>query len=262
MIPIQKNLTRVNYRCGTLGRIEYIVVHFTANDGDTARANTCFFRDENRGASAHYFVDENSIWQCVEDKDVSWHCGGGRQSSCGGSLFKICTNSNSIGIEMCSRKKNGHYYFKEGTVENCIELVRTLMTKYQIPLSRIVRHYDVTGKICPEPYCYTPQGEEAWKLFKERILNGEEEFTVSQYQEIMEKLSGMTGNIEKLTEKINGLEHPMIYNYMDNNMPEWSKPTIQKLMDKKVLLGNNDGELGLDYTTLRILSLLDRAGVI
>ncbi len=47
---------------------------------------------------------------------------------------------------------------------------------------------------------------------KKRISNEEDELTVSQYQEIMEKLSGIMSNMGKLAERINVLEHPMIYN--------------------------------------------------
>lgn len=164
---IQDNLTTRNYTNGSsTSRIKYIVVHYTANDGDTAKANTNYFKTEYRGASAHYFVDENSIWRCVRDKDISWHCGGGLQGSSGHSFYKICTNSNSIGIEMCSRKSNGRFYFKDATVDNCIYLVKSLMTKYNVSIDRVIRHYDVTGKDCPEPYV---RDSSQWNNFKQRL---------------------------------------------------------------------------------------------
>lgn len=260
MLPIQKNITTVNYNSSGTHHIEYIVIHFTSNNGDTAYANTVFFKSVNRGASAHYFVDENSIWQCVEDNNTAWHCGGERQSKYGGGFFKICTNRNSIGIEMCSRKKDGSYYFLDGTVENCIELVRALMKKYNIPINKIIRHYDVTGKMCPQPYCFSEKGEAEWRGFKERILNAEEEFTMSQYQEIMDKLSAVSDGMNLLSDRVNKLENPMIYNYIDNNMPEWSRETIQKLKNKGIICGSGDNELCLNDTMLRILTILDRTG--
>lgn len=56
-------------------------------------------------------------------------------------------------------------------------------------------------------------------------------------------------------------ETEMIYNYIDENMPEWARPTIQKLVDKGILKGNEKGELGLNDTMLKLLVINDRAGL-
>lgn len=56
-------------------------------------------------------------------------------------------------------------------------------------------------------------------------------------------------------------DNEMIYNYIDKNMPEWARPTIQKLVDKGYLKGNENGELGLNDTMLKIFVINDRAGV-
>ena len=167
-INIQNNLTTRNYTNGSgTNRIKYIVIHYTANNGDTAYGNTQYFKSEYRGASAHYFVDENYIYRCVEDKNISWHCGGGLQGQNGHTYYKICTNSNSIGIEMCSKKySNGTYYFKEETIKNCINLVKYLMNKYNLSSDRVIRHFDVTGKICPAPFVNDPS---QWTNFKNKL---------------------------------------------------------------------------------------------
>ena len=52
-----------------------------------------------------------------------------------------------------------------------------------------------------------------------------------------------------------------IYDYVDENMPEWARPTIQKLVDKGVLKGDEDGKLGLTYDLMRMLIINDRAGI-
>ena len=52
----------------------------------------------------------------------------------------------------------------------------------------------------------------------------------------------------------------MIYNYIDNNMPEWARPTIQKLVDRGILKGDGDG-LNLDENLMRLLVINDRAGL-
>ena len=73
-MKITKILTNTNYTKSNNRKIEYIVVHFVGAVS-TARNNASYFKNTYRGASAHYFVDENEIVQVVEDKDISWHCG-------------------------------------------------------------------------------------------------------------------------------------------------------------------------------------------
>lgn len=165
MTEIKKNITDVNKTVMSNKENKYIVVHYTGAEG-SAKNNTLYFKSVDRQASANYFVDESSIWQCVEDKDKAWHCGGvleGEHHPYRG----ICTNSNSIGVEMCCKKtSSGEWYFEDGTVENTVDLIRYLMKKYNIPIERVIRHYDVTGKKCPEPYI----NEKSWKDFKIKIV--------------------------------------------------------------------------------------------
>lgn len=84
-------------------------------------------------------------------------------------------------------------------------------------------------------------------------LNNEEELTVAQYEELIERL-------DAIDERISNIENEFIYNYMDDNMPSWAKPTIQKLMDKGYLNGVADNELGLTMDMIRVLVIVDRAG--
>lgn len=160
MVQINNNLTTRNYKQGNNRQIKYIVIHYTANDGDTAWGNTNYFKSTYRGASAHYFVDETSIWRCVGDYDIAWHCGAKTYK------HSYCRNENSIGIELCSRRNNNGYYFKEETVKNAIDLVKYLMEKYNIPEENVIRHYDVTGKVCPAPFVNSTS---AWNNFKEDL---------------------------------------------------------------------------------------------
>jgi len=53
----------------------------------------------------------------------------------------------------------------------------------------------------------------------------------------------------------------MIYNYIDENMPDWAKPTVQKLIDKGALKGDEKGELLLTGTMLRLFVIHDRMGI-
>lgn len=173
-----------NYSKGRHETIKFLVLHYTANNGDTAFSNCKYFSDANRNASAHYFVDEKGVYRSVRDMNVAWHCG-----SMNGYKHKYCRNTNSIGIEMCSRKdKNGRFYIKEETVTNAIELTKQLMKKYNIPIENVLRHYDVTGKICPRPFV---ENLEYWKQFKYRL---EEEMV----KNIQIKLNGKIKTVEAI----------------------------------------------------------------
>lgn len=170
MRKINKLISGYNHNAGSVSRIKYIVIHYTGALGD-AKANCNYFAGGNRNASAHYFVGyDGAIWQSVENKNVAWHCGAKSYK------HAECRNANSIGIEMCVRKKSTasmgatdkDWYFEDATVEAAAELTRYLMDKYNVPASHVVRHYDVTGKICPNPYVYNTTAH-TWDEFKRLI---------------------------------------------------------------------------------------------
>lgn len=152
-----------------ISAIKYIVMHFTANDGDTDEANGNYFDDTYRGASAHYFVDDDSITQSVPDDYVAYSVGGKKYANTkGGSLHGIATNANTLNIEMCDTVKDGRYNVSEKTLANAIALVKEKQEQYNIPIENVIRHYDVTGKQCPAYYV----DETAWASFKARLAEG------------------------------------------------------------------------------------------
>lgn len=140
-MDIIQNLTNVNYSSGNSGR-KFIVIHYTGNNSDSANGNANYFKDENRGASAHYFVDSNNIVQVVSDDDTAWSVGRNYGSN---NLFGTCNNKNSISIEMCST--NGE--ISDETFNNTVDLTKKLMSKYEIDADHVVRHWDVCSKVCP-----------------------------------------------------------------------------------------------------------------
>lgn len=148
MDSFNRLITKVNRKVRTDKKIEYIVIHYVGAIS-SAYNNAKYFEKEYRGASAHYFVDENSIWQVVEDKDDAWHVGTNKGYKNG------ARNWNSIGIELCC-KNNGNWYFEPQTIDNAIWLTKTLMKKYNIPIENVTTHYLTTGKICPEPFVREP----------------------------------------------------------------------------------------------------------
>jgi len=238
-----------NYAPGRSGGIKFITLHFTGNNGDTAKNNADYFANNaNLKASAHYFVDENIIYQSVKDSDTAWHCGGGLQGAGGAAFYQKCMNSNSFGLELCSRKDaNGRYYIKPETVKNAIELTKYLMQKYNVPITNIIRHYDVTGKVCPEPFVREPK---LWGDFKLNLES--EDLTMSQYEELKKAIDEVNKTLNVITPQ---------YQYIDDYMPKWARPTIKKLYDKGLIKGDDEGKLNLSYADLRMFVINDRTGI-
>ena len=131
---LKVNLAAPGNYGGRRDKIQYIVVHYTANDGDSDEGNGNYFHNNIVGASAHYFVDGDSITQSVPDSCVAWSVGGKKYTNCaqtgGGKWYGKCTNNNSISVELCDE-------------------------------------VDVNGKPCPKPFVDNPK---AWENFKERLV--------------------------------------------------------------------------------------------
>lgn len=185
-----------NYQKGRTQPIEYIVVHYTANTGDTAQNNLDYFARTKTGTSAHYFVDENEVCQSVQDTDVAWHCGSKNPR------HPYCRNANSIGIEMC----NSVGSVPEAVRARTAAFVRQKMKEYGIDSRHVLRHYDVTGKRCPAPWVDNPA---EWMKFK-KMLEEDDDMSYEQFEQYMNRY---------LTER--------------NAKPadDWAKPYIQEAID-------------------------------
>src|SRR5699024_1902095 len=96
---------RENYGGLRTGPVEYLVVHYTAGDGDTARDNGLYFGRERVEALAHYFVDRTGVVASVPENHVAWHCGA--------AVYRhpCCRNANSLGVELCSVMDEDGYRF-------------------------------------------------------------------------------------------------------------------------------------------------------
>ena len=134
--------------------VDRLVVHFTATLASARNNATYFARNEGQGASAHYFIDDITpeIYQSVAEGDTAWHAGDWQM------------NCRAIGIEVVSAGED----FSATEVEKLGWLVRKLMAKYGIGASGVIRHYDVTGKLCPAPYVAASK----WAALKAAITGG------------------------------------------------------------------------------------------
>lgn len=211
-----------NYQRGRAQPVSFLVYHYVGATGG-AEANARYYHNtENIGASAHYFVGHASegaeIWSSVPEESTAWHCGAKSYK------HPACRNANSIGIEMCCKLGPKGWYIEEETLAAAAALGRDIMARYGIPLENVVRHYDVTGKLCPAPLV----DETAWANFKKR-LEVEEEMTC--------------------------------YKTVDD-VPAAYRPAVQKILDKGVLKGYGDGSINVSEDLCRTVTILDRLGLL
>ena len=143
---------------------KYLAIHFTASSNSKpGRALSIYNTVINRQASADFVVDNRDIVQFNPDikNYYCWAVGDNKQSSRGGARFyDKANNKNTISIEICSTctpatstavSKPNHdgWSFTDNTLNNAVKLAKIIMKKYNIPIENVIRHYDITGKLCP-----------------------------------------------------------------------------------------------------------------
>lgn len=60
---------------------------------------------------------------------------------------------------------------------------------------------------------------------------------------------------------MNVVQTTMIYDYVDDNMPDWARKAVQAAMDYGALVGDEQGRLGLSYKDLRTICREHRCGM-
>lgn len=136
-------------------RIRNIVIHYTANPGATARQNRDYFeglKDTHlTKASSHFIVGlEGEIIQCVPTWEVAYASND--------------RNGDTVSIECCHPDETG--MFNRSTYNSMVELSAWLCLKFELTENDLIRHYDVTGKICPKYFVEYP---ERWLQFQEDV---------------------------------------------------------------------------------------------
>lgn len=143
-------------RPGTaLEKVNGIVIHYTANPGATAIANCNYFENlkdtHTTKASSHFVVGlEGEIVQCIPTAEIAYASND--------------RNSDTISIECCYKNEDGS--FEQATYDSVIKLTAWLCAKFGLTSEDVIRHYDVTGKLCP---LYYVEHEDAWAQFKKDV---------------------------------------------------------------------------------------------
>ena len=244
----KKNIAnRKNYGYSRSTRnIKWIVVHFTANDGDSDESNARYFKNNIKKASAHYFVDDDSVTQSVPDNYVAYSVGGDKyKNTKGAKYFNIVNNTNSLNIELCDTVKNGKNDLSAKTRANAILLIKQKAKKYRIDRNHIIRHYDVTGKNCPK---YFVEDIYLWNRFLDDIFGTNTNKTTKPNENVMNLKKALNESYGcKLT--VNGIldaktvteikKHP-VKNYTENAYAKW----VQRRLKAKKYKIKIDGKFG------------------
>lgn len=156
-----------------LSSVRFVVIHNTGNENDSSAGNASFFSrygDGNtRNAGAHFFIDQDGvIYQTIKLDKIAWAVGDPVQTTSHGaaSLHGKCTNTNSVSIELCDIvSKNPSKAMIESTKE-----VIAYIRQHCKNAKTVCRHYDVSGKDCPERMTNaTDTKKKRWLNFLEAI---------------------------------------------------------------------------------------------
>lgn len=135
--------------------IKGIVIHYTANPGTTAAQNRSYFEGLKNShitkASSHFIIGlEGEIIQCIPTNEVAYASND--------------RNFDTISIECCHPDETGE--FDEETYESLVHLTAWLCGKFDLKPKDVMRHYDITGKLCP---LYYVENEDKWDQFIEDV---------------------------------------------------------------------------------------------
>ena len=231
--------TNWNWKSGLSRRAKtnVIVLHHAAAHTCTAQQIDNWHKGNGwSGIGYHFFIrKDGSIYRGRPEWAVGAHASG--------------RNSDTIGV--CVEGNYEEEKTMPQTQKNSVkDVLRYLKGKY--PKARIKGHREVGATGCPGKYYPLQEMKDYWngKKVEDNAMTNEEKV---KFNELVNVVSDLQTTIDKLA-------NPMIYNYIDNNMPAWARPTIQKLVDKGILQGDENG-LGLTDDLLRVLVINDRAGL-
>lgn len=234
-----------------------VVIHNTANIAP-AYNEISYMGQSDDYRSFHYAVDDTEAVQGLPLDVNGWHAGDGAYGT---------GNREGIGIEIClSYSLNGeedwikNYKARfERAQENAAELTAYLLHKFGwgYDPTRITKHQDYQNKYCP----HRTLSDYGWDFFLKLVK--------TKYQEMYEKKeedTAMTAAEKKefdaLVKRVDALEGQAMPKWSKTReMPDWMKPTIEKLVSKGLLKGNENGSLEMSYALGRMFVVLDRAGV-
>ncbi|PEJ77840.1 N-acetylmuramoyl-L-alanine amidase C-terminal domain-containing protein [Bacillus wiedmannii] len=156
-------------KCPYTMKPKYITVHNTYNDAP-AENEVSYMISNNNEVSFHIAIDDKKAIQGIPLERNAWACGDGNGSG----------NRESISVEICYSKSGGDRYYK--AEENAVDVVRQLMSMYNIPIENVRTHQSWSGKYCP----HRMLAEGRWGAFIQKVKSGNVETTIQSKQNIIQ----------------------------------------------------------------------------
>ena len=232
-----------SYRKGN--KIRKITIHHAAAVTSVEALGMSFAKRERAGSSNYGLGNDGRIGLYVPESKAAWTSGSQEN------------DRQAITIEVSNSAIGGDYPISDEAWDSMIALCVDICQRNKI--SELVFTGDATGNLtmhryfqataCPGEYLASRFGEISEIV--NATLRGEAPMTREERKEF----DALKATVESLQET-NGIR----WNYIDGNLPTWAKPTVQKLYERGVLVGNEKGELQLSYQFLRELVILDRSG--
>ncbi|MGF2619145.1 N-acetylmuramoyl-L-alanine amidase C-terminal domain-containing protein [Bacillus cereus] len=157
-MEIRKKLvapSKYGTKCPYTMKPKYITVHNTYNDAPAENEVNYMINNTNE-VSFHVAVDDKQAIQGIPWERNAWACGDGNGSG----------NRESISVEICYSKSGGDRYYK--AEDNAVDVVRQLMSMYNIPIENVRTHQSWSGKYCP----HRMLAEGRWEAFIQKVKSG------------------------------------------------------------------------------------------
>lgn len=249
-----------------------IVVHNTAADA-MAEPTIRWMQSTPEYTSFHFAVDDTEAVQGLLLTQNGWHASDGAYGDGNrkGIAIEICLSyipeRAGDGMTEAQREERWRKIYKarfEKAQENTAELIAYLFKVYgwKFDRKRITKHQDYSGKYCP----HRTMSDYGWDWFLNLCEKKYNEMMEDEPMTKEEKLAfdDLKKTVEKQAEKIRKLNEQCMprWGYIDANLKkeDWLAPTVEKLVKKGFLKGDEKGNLQISWEMGRMLVILDRAG--
>ncbi len=237
IIPWNGTIKKANRKLsGGTGKVQYITIHNTADvkeapgTTDAEQYARATYAGNMNDVRVHYYIDDRDCWQLLRENEVGWHAADGNGPG----------NEQSIAIEIIMSGKGDAA--DKGAEKRGALLAAILLKRHGLGIDRLKTHNHWMGQ-------------------PDRIVSGVRkncpQYILPHWQQFV---SEVKANIEKM-QKSETEEEMVIYKTL-KDIPDWGKPTIQKLVSDGMLKGNEKGELNISEDMLRILMILERKNVL
>lgn len=247
-IKLSPNCTRPR-----LNKIDTIVIHHMAGVMTVEQCGNGF-ASAARQASSNYGVDSSgNVGLYVDEANRSW------------ATSSPAIDNRAVTIEVANDKAGGNWHVSDKALKKTIELCADICKRNGIKklnftgdkTGNLLMHRYFAPTACPGEYLASKFPYIAKEVNK--ILNKKgDELTMTQYEELKKENKELKKQIDKLTKALNEPKET-VYHYT-KDVPEYGRPTVQKLLDKGFLKGENEADLNLPESMFRTLVVLDRSG--